>query len=69
MFFTALPCYHEDMKIQWNKVTWYSKTIALAIFIVWPFIFFFFGALYGSALQSDIDNFHQQKIPMRQSVP
>jgi len=39
------------MKLQWHKVTWYSKTIALAIFIVWPFIFFYFGVIYGTAQQ------------------
>jgi len=43
------------MKVQWNKVTWYSKTIALAIFIVWPFIFFCLGMLYGSAKQYERD--------------
>jgi hypothetical protein len=57
------------MKIKWTKVTWYSKTIALAIFIVWPFIFFFFGALYGAALQSDRDNLHQKSIPIQRSTP
>ncbi len=36
-------------KIQWNKVTWYSKLIALAIFIVLPFIFFYCGVRYGTA--------------------
>jgi hypothetical protein len=43
------------MKLQWNKVTWYSKTIALAIFIAWPFVFFYFGAVYGAALQHKVD--------------
>ena len=38
-------------KIQWNKVTWYSKTLALVIFIVLPFIFFYYGVQYGILLQ------------------
>jgi len=57
------------IKLRWNKVTWYSKTIALAIFIVWPFIFFFFGALYGAALQSNIDDHHPQGVPIQESTP
>jgi hypothetical protein len=57
------------MKVQWNRVTWYSKAIALAIFIVWPFIFFFFGALYGSTLQSNLDNSSHQGIPIQASTP
>ena len=35
------------MKIQWNKVTWYSKLIALALFVALPFIGFYYGAQYG----------------------
>jgi|GEM_PF-3558292 len=53
------------MKLQWTKVTWYSKTIALAIFIVWPFIFFYFGVVYGAALQNKADTENLQKA-MRQ---
>ncbi len=37
-------------KIQWNKVTWYSKLIALAVFIVLPFVFFYYGVRYGTAV-------------------
>ncbi len=50
-----IMCYNLSMKIQWNKVTWYSKTIALAIFVVWPFIFFYFGFVCGAALQQTAD--------------
>jgi hypothetical protein len=35
------------MKIQWNKVTWYSKFIALVLFVILPFIGFWFGIKYG----------------------
>lgn len=35
-------------KIQWNKVTWYSKLIALTVFVVLPFVFFYFGVRYGT---------------------
>ncbi len=40
------------MKIQWNKVTWYSKTLALVLFVALPFAGFYFGAQYGKAAQS-----------------
>jgi hypothetical protein len=33
--------------IQWNKVTWYSKTLALVLFVVLPFIGFYLGIQYG----------------------
>ncbi len=35
------------MKIQWNRVTWYSKLLALALFVALPFIGFWYGAQYG----------------------
>jgi hypothetical protein len=35
------------MKIEWNKVTWYSKCLALALIIVLPFLGFYFGEKYG----------------------
>lgn len=34
-------------KIQWNKVTWYSKILALVIFVAFPFIGFYLGVQYG----------------------
>lgn len=37
--------------IEWHKVTWYSKLIAMVIFIVFPFIGFYYGIGYGEALQ------------------
>lgn len=39
--------YTIGMKIEWNKVTWYSKFIALALFVALPFIGFYYGAQYG----------------------
>ena len=35
------------MKIEWGKVTWYSKFIALALFVALPFIGFWYGTQYG----------------------
>ena len=35
------------MTISWNKVTWYSKTIALVLFVALPFIGFWYGTMYG----------------------
>ena len=39
--------YTINMKIEWNKVTWYSKLIALALFVALPFIGFYYGVQYG----------------------
>lgn len=38
------------MKIEWNKVTWYSKILALALFVALPFIGFYYGTQYGQTL-------------------
>ena len=38
------------MKIEWNKVTWYSKIIALALFVPLPFIGFYYGTQYGETV-------------------
>lgn len=38
------------MKIQWNKVTWYSKFIALVLFVALPFIGFYYGIKYGKLM-------------------
>ena len=35
------------MKIQWNQVTWYSKTLSLALFLILPCIAFYLGIQYG----------------------
>jgi hypothetical protein len=35
--------------IQWNKVTWYSKALAMFVFITFPIVFFYFGIIYGEA--------------------
>lgn len=34
-------------KIEWNRVTWYSKFVALVLFVALPFLFFWWGAQYG----------------------
>ncbi len=38
------------MKIEWNKVTWYSKLLALALFVALPFIGFYCGVQYGKTV-------------------
>lgn len=38
------------MTIKWNKVTWYSKAIALILFVALPFIGFYYGFQYGKAM-------------------
>jgi hypothetical protein len=43
------------MKIEWNKVTWYSKIVALILFVVLPFIGFWFGIRYGEMKQYTAD--------------
>ena len=35
------------MKIEWTKVTWYSKFLALVLFVALPFIGFYYGVQYG----------------------
>ena len=37
--------------MQWNAVTWYSKIIALALFIALPFIGFYYGIRYGESIE------------------
>lgn len=39
--------YFYYMKIEWNKVTPYSKALALVLFIALPFIGFYYGTQYG----------------------
>ncbi|HEX4104266.1 MAG TPA: hypothetical protein VHZ04_02185 [Candidatus Paceibacterota bacterium] len=36
--------------MKWNKVTWYSKLIALILFVVLPFVGFYLGIQYGENL-------------------
>jgi hypothetical protein len=38
------------MKIEWNRVTWYSKLLALALFVALPFIGFYYGVQYGKVV-------------------
>jgi hypothetical protein len=45
------------MKIKWHEVTWYSKILALALFVALPFIGFYFGARYGETKQYVTDTF------------
>jgi len=45
------------MKVEWNKATWYSKILALVLFVALPFVGFYFGVQYGAARQQVVDNF------------
>ena len=49
------------MKVEWNKVTWYSKILALALFVALPFAGFWYGIQYGGARQLASDNFANLK--------
>ncbi len=40
------------MNIKWNKVTWYSKLLAMIIFVILPFIGFYLGLIYGETKES-----------------
>jgi len=44
------------MKIEWNKVTWYSKLVALALFVALPFVGFWCGIKYGEVKQYSVDS-------------
>lgn len=48
------------MKIEWNKVTWYSRIIALIMFASLPFAGFYLGVLYQKNL-----NFGQEATPIK----
>jgi len=45
------------MKIEWNKVTRFSATMALVLFLALPFYGFWLGKLYGSTKQYERDMF------------
>jgi hypothetical protein len=49
------------MNIQWNQVTWYSKLIAIIVFLVTAGVFFKLGVIYGSATTM-INSFSQKNI-------
>ncbi|HVX90397.1 MAG TPA: hypothetical protein VHC20_02045 [Candidatus Paceibacterota bacterium] len=37
------------MKIEWNKVTWYSKLIAIVVYVGTFALAFWFGRMYEAA--------------------
>lgn len=58
------------MKIIWNKVTWYSKLLALAMLVIFPVIGFFLGIQYQKSktpLQNQITNPTQNQITPSQT--
>lgn len=48
-------CYHKYMKVEWNKVTWYSKLLALAVVVILPFLGFILGMKYGAVVEREKD--------------
>ncbi len=56
------------MKILWNKVTWYSKAIAMGIFIIVPFMGFYLGILYGKTIEF-IDQSATDRAVLEQQIP
>jgi hypothetical protein len=40
------------MKNKWNEVTWFSKMVALVLFVALPFIGFYYGSEYGKVVAS-----------------
>lgn len=44
------------MKVEWNKVTWYSRLIALVMFASLPFIGFYLGIQYQKNLTFQEDS-------------
>lgn len=53
-------------KIEWNKVTMYSKVLAAAVFILLPLVFFYFGVKIGLLIGSAQPNVN---IYMQKSAP
>ncbi|MBU6501109.1 MAG: hypothetical protein KGJ89_04465 [Patescibacteria group bacterium] len=39
----------KGSRIKWNEVTWYSKILAMALFVILPFVAFYLGVQYQSA--------------------
>lgn len=53
------------MKIVWNKVTWYSKLLALSILVIFPIIGFYLGIQYQKSktpLQNQITQNPTQEV-------
>jgi len=57
------------MKIQLNKITWYSKWLALALFVAIPFLGFYFGIRLGEARQYAADIFIYLKNASSTAAP
>ena len=60
-----LFCYNENMHIEWNRVTWYSKLVAVIVFLATAALFFWFGSIYGRTMawKSDLSNVAPLSIP------
>ena len=50
------------MKIEWSKVTWYSKLFALALFVALPFAGFYLGIQYGKFQQRGTDLLEENEL-------
>lgn len=57
------------MNIEWNRVTWYSKLVAIVVFIGTAALFFFFGEIYGRTLgQIGISQLSSGTTPLSASL-
>lgn len=54
------------MRFAWGQVTWYSKLIALVLFIALPFLGFWYGMQYGE-LVAPLSNSSSLGVPTGQS--
>ncbi|HUX35901.1 MAG TPA: hypothetical protein VMV71_02600 [Candidatus Paceibacterota bacterium] len=53
------------MKIQWNKVTWYSKGVAIVLFVATFFLGMWIGMQYQYALDQYVTaNMDMQRTPL-----
>ena len=48
------------MRIEWNKVTWYSKLLALILFASLPFIGFYLGVHYQKLIEKSKPQIYPQ---------
>lgn len=56
------------MKIEWNKVTWYSKLLAVAIFVLTFWIAFCFGIQYERINSSIVDAKNEYGLLVNKSM-
>lgn len=56
--FEFLLCYNNCMKIEWNKVTWYSRIFAIIVIGFLPLVGFYLGVVYERTVsQTEAEQF------------